>query len=329
MEFLYLFGGLGLLILGGDYLVKGASGLALKFSVSPMLVGITVVALGTSAPELLVSVSAALKGKPDIAIGNVVGSNIANIGLILGITAMIFPIAIRKRTLSFDFAVMMAASILFYFVGLTGQITRFHGVVFLVLLITYIVFSYVREYRLATPESETVDVDPTVRQKSLFLLAVFVVIGSVALVFGAGWLVEGAEVIARNFGVSDRVIAITLVAFGTSVPELAASVIAAFRGEKDISLGNLIGSNLFNILAVLGMTALIKPIDLAEQIMRVDIWWLLATSFAVLPIGIVGMRIGRRGGALLFGAYALYIYIVFGGGAVIEGVFRSIMVFFS
>ncbi len=310
MEYLYIFGGFALLVLGGNYLVKGAAGLALKFNVSPMLVGITVVALGTSAPELLVSISAALRGMPDIVVGNVVGSNIANIGLILGVTAMIFPIAVKKRTLGFDFAVMMGASILFFITGLTGLISRTDGIIFLVLLISYIVFSYVREYRSDAPEFAAGEIDPTVRQKPLILLLIFVAIGSVGLVFGAEWLVSGAEIVAVNFGVSDRVIAITLVAFGTSVPELAASVIAALKGEKDLSLGNLIGSNLYNILAVLGITAIIKPIAVADKVMQIDMWWLLGTSFAILPIGLIGMRIGRVGGILLFGAYLAYIAVV-------------------
>lgn len=314
MEFLYLIGGLVLLVFGGDYLVKGGSGLALKFNVSPMLTGITIVALGTSAPELLVSMSAALKGKPDIALGNVVGSNIANIGLILGVTAMIFPIAIRKRTLSFDFSVMMAAGILLLIIGFTGQVSRIGGVAFIGLLVAYIVFSYMREYRLNSTKDRSLDIDTAVQQKPLFTLMFYVVLGSVALVFGAKWLVEGAEALARNFGVSERVIAITLVAFGTSVPELAASVIAAFKGERDLSLGNLIGSNLYNILAVLGITSLIQPIEVSPKIMEVDIWWMLGISFAVLPIGIVAMKIGRVGGALLFLAYAIYIYAVFVGG---------------
>lgn len=310
MEYLHILGGFALLVLGGNYLVKGAAGLALKFKVSPMLVGITVVALGTSAPELLVSISAALRGMPDIVVGNVVGSNIANIGLILGVTALIFPIAVKRRTLGFDFAVMMGASLLFFVTGLTGYISRTDGIVYLLLLTTYIVFSYIREYRSESADYGPGAIDPDVKQKSLFVLAFFVVIGSVGLVFGSEWLVDGAQVIAVNFGVSDRVIAITLVAFGTSVPELAASVIAAFKGEKDLSLGNLIGSNLYNILAVLGVTAIIKPIAVAEKIMQTDIWWLLGTSFAILPIALVGMRIGRAGGFLLFAAYLLYILIV-------------------
>lgn len=311
MEFLYIAGGLVLLIFGGDYLVKGASGIALRLNLSPMLVGITVVALGTSAPELLVSVQAALKGKPDIALGNVVGSNIANVALILGCTALIFPIAVKKRTFQFDWVVMMGASVLIYITAINGVLSRVEGVVFLVLLVAYIVYSYARERRNPDPEIPALEVDA--KSRPLYAWILIVVGGSIALVFGANWLVEGAELVARNFGVSDRVIAITLVAFGTSLPELAASVIAAFKGKDDISLGNIIGSNLYNLLAIIGVTVLIKPIEVSEKIMDVDIWWMMATSFAILPLGVIGMRIGRVAGSMLVFAYLLYIYIVFFG----------------
>lgn len=311
MELLYILAGLAFLVFGGDYLVKGASGLALRLDVSPMLVGLTVVSLGTSAPELLVSVSAALKGKPDIAIGNVVGSNIANVGLILGVTALIFPIAIKKRTLSFDWAVMMGATILFFVLSQDGQLGLWEGIVFLAALGAYIIYSFSRERSTSASEQALpADLDLQAAQKPYWLLIIIIIAGSIALVIGANWLVEGAEIIARNFGVSDRVIAITLVAFGTSLPELAASVIAAFKGQKDISLGNIIGSNLYNVLAILGITSIIQPVNVAERILQVDMYWLLATSFAILPIGIIGWKIGRIGGALFVAAYAVFIYVV-------------------
>jgi cation:H+ antiporter len=310
MELIYLLVGLVLLVFGGDYLVKGASGLALRLNISPMLVGITIVSLGTSAPELLVSVSAALKGKPDIAMGNVVGSNIANVALILGITALIFPIAIRKRTLQFDWVVMMLAGISVYLFGMDGQLGPVEGIIFLIFLALYIFYSYYREAKKGKDAPDGLGIDTKAKERPLAVLLLIVVAGSVALVFGANLLVEGAESIARNFGVSDRVIAITLVAFGTSLPELAASVIAAFKGEKDISLGNIIGSNIYNLLAILGVSSVIAPLQVSQQIIDVDIWWMLATSAAVLPIGIISMRIGRVGGCLLFFAYVFYIYLV-------------------
>lgn len=314
MELIYILGGLVLLVLGGNYLVKGASGLALKLDISPMLVGLTVVSLGTSMPEMLVSVSAALKGKADIAIGNVVGSNIANVALILGITAIIFPISIKARTLRFDWVVMIGASFVVYLFALNGSLVRFEGVAFVTILAAYITWSFLRERKTNTADIGVELPDEAAKQTSVAVLLLIIVAGSVALVFGANWLVEGAEAVARNFGVSDRVIAITLVAFGTSLPELAASVIAAFKGEKDISLGNIIGSNIYNLLAILGVTAIIQPIAISEKLISVDMWWMIATSFAILPIGLVGMRIGRVGGTLLFLAYALYIYHVLFGG---------------
>ncbi len=310
MEYVYIIAGFVLLLFGGDYLVKGASGLALKLDVSPMLVGITVVALGTSAPELVVSLSAALKGKPDIAVGNVVGSNIANVALILGFTALLFPIRIKRRTLRLDWIVLMAASILFIALGQNGLLNRWEGALSVGLMTAYISVSYVMERRSDDPQFGSDGVDTKEASRHIALLLFFIIAGSVALVFGAQWLVEGAEILARSFGVSDRVIAITLVSFGTSVPELAASIIAAFKGQKDLSLGNIIGSNLYNLLAVLGITSLVKPIHIAPEIVNVDMWWMLATSFAILPIGIIGMKIGRIGGILLFLAYVCYIALV-------------------
>ena len=309
MEFVLIVAGLVILVFGGDYLVKGASGIALRFKVPPMLVGMTVVALGTSAPELVVTVQAALSGKPDIAIGNVVGSNIANVALILGITVIIFPIAIKKDSLKFDWVVMMIASLLFYVFALDGAISRLDGIIFLLGLIFFIGFSIFRVRRKNRKEG----VPPVETQKKsqrLIFSIVFILIGIAGLIFGARWFLEGAEAVARDFGVSDRVIAISLVAFGTSVPELAASVIAAFKKEQDISLGNIIGSNLFNILAILGITSMISPISVSPEIMDDDIYWMLATSFIILPLGIIRFRLSRWQGFILLGSYITFMYIL-------------------
>ena len=309
MEFILIIAGLVILVFGGDYLVKGASGLALRFKVPPMLVGMTVVALGTSAPELVVTVQAALAGKPDIAIGNVVGSNIANVALILGITVIIFPIVIKKDSLRWDWVAMMVASLLFFAFAWDGEISRVDGLIFLVSLIAFIGFSFYRVRRKRKMEDEVPVENPKEPQRVVMSI-LFIVIGIVGLIFGARWFLQGAEAVARDFGVSDRVIAISLVAFGTSVPELAASIIAAFKKEQDISLGNIIGSNLFNILAILGITSMIAPISVAPEIMDDDIYWMLATSFIILPLGIIKLRLGRWQGFLLLSSYIVFMYIL-------------------
>lgn len=309
MEFVLIIAGLVILVFGGDFLVKGASGLALRFKVPPMLVGMTVVALGTSAPEMVVTVQAALAGKPDIAIGNVVGSNIANVALILGITVIIFPIVIKKDSLRWDWVVMMAASILFFVFALDGEISRLNGLVFLVSLTVFIWYSFYRVRRKRKREG-TPHVETQTKPQRVIMSILFIVIGIVGLIFGARWFLEGAEIVARDFGVSDRVIAISLVAFGTSAPELAASVIAAFKKEQDISLGNIFGSNLFNILAILGVTSMISPIAVAPEIMDDDIYWMLATSFIILPLGIIKLRLSRWQGFLLLGSYIVFMYIL-------------------
>jgi len=308
MEFVLIIAGLVILVFGGDYLVKGASGIALKFNMPSMLVGMTVVALGTSSPELVVSVRAALAGKPDISTGNVVGSNVANVCLILGITTIIFPVLIKKSVLKNDWVVMMLASIIFYLTALNGEISRWEGIVFVGLLAGYISFSFFKANRAA---KEAIPEElKSGKAKGIWILVLYIVLGTVGLIYGAKWFLEGAEAIARNLGVSDRVIAITLVAFGTSVPELAASIIAAFKKEHDIFLGNIIGSNLFNLLAILGITAIINPISVADEIIQSDVFWMLSTSFVLLPMGLLGNKLSRFDGSLLLITYIIYISIL-------------------
>lgn len=310
MSALYLVAGLVVLVFGGDYLVRGASGMALRLKIEPMLVGLTVVALGTSAPELVVSVQAALDGKPDISIGNIIGSNIANIGLILGITVLIFPMVIRRRTLTFDWPILMAASILFFVFALDGEISRIEGVLLFTGLIAFIAYSFYHGSRAKNKvKPETVDENPT---KWIYLI-LYVLLGSLGLVIGAKWFLEGAETIARNFGVSDRVIAISLVAFGTSVPELSASIIAAVKKQQEISLGNIIGSNIFNILAVLGVTAVIHPVNVLQEVVDSDLLWMLGITFLLLPLGLMGLKYNRIDGVIFLGVYALFMSLLLFG----------------
>lgn len=310
MEFVLIVAGLILLIFGGDYLVKGASGIALRMDIPPMLVGMTVVALGTSSPELVVSLNAALDGKPDITIGNVVGSNIANVALILGVTTLIFPIAVQRRALKVDWTVMMGASILFFLLALDGGISRLEGGIFVLLLALFIGISFYLARQKKVEMAELQDVPKAEGKRKWWVLFLFVALGTAGLIFGARWFLDGAEAIARNLGVSDRIIAITLVAFGTSVPELAASAIAAFKKEEDISLGNILGSNLFNLFAIIGITSLVSPVDVNPKIMENDIYWMLATSFAILPLGLLGFRLNRFDGFLFLGAYIIFVYFL-------------------
>ncbi len=308
MEFIHIIAGLVLLVFGGDYLVKGASGIAMKLNITPMLVGMTVVALGTSAPELVVSLRAALAGKSDIAVGNVVGSNIANVALILGLTVIIFPLPLKKDSLRFDWLAMMLASFLFYFTALGGGYSRNIGILFVVLLVGFVTYSIIRVKKSGT--SEKVAIPSDAKNYHVLVLIAFVVFGSVVLVLGAKWFLEGAESIARYFGVTDRVIALSLVAFGTSVPELAASLVAAFKKEQDISLGNILGSNLFNILFIIGITSAIKPINVDPVMLGSDYIWMLATSFAILPLAIWRMRLSRFSGILLVASYIIYVFLL-------------------
>lgn len=310
MEFIQIVAGLLLLVLGGDYLVKGASGIALKMDIPPMLVGMTVVALGTSSPELVISLKAALDGKPDISVGNVVGSNIANVALILGITTIIFPMAIQKRALKVDWLVMMVASILFYLFALDGGFSRFEGGLFVSLLAMFIAVSFYQAKKNKTDISIESDAPKSTTGRKWGILVLFVALGTVGLLLGAQWFLLGAESIARNFGVSDRVIAITLVAFGTSVPELAASIVAAFKRETDISLGNIVGSNLFNLFAIIGITSIVTPIRVAPEILSNDIFWMLGTSFAILPLALIKMRLGRIDGIIFLSTYVLFVYLL-------------------
>lgn len=312
MDYLLLIGGLAILIAGGEVLVRGAVGIALKFNLSPLVIGMTIVSFGTSAPELLVSLKAALEGHPEIAIGNVIGSNIANIALVLGITTLILPIPVQKNTLKIDWPIMMAVSVLFYLFILNGVLNTWEGAIFVSLLLIFIIYQL-----KSSNNNETDDEDDAIEEvkskfSNVFLHLFFILLGVVGLAFGADWLLEGAVNIAKNFGVSEHVISVTIVAFGTSVPELATSIIAAFKKQMDISVGNLIGSNIFNLLAVLGITSLIKEIPISNQVITNDIFWMLGTSFLLLPF-MFNLNISRWKGAVLTLSYLAYVFFLLKG----------------
>lgn len=309
LSFVKFVGGLAVLIFAGEALVKGAVGVAKRMQVSSLVIGMTVVSIGTSAPELLVSIQAAVNDLPDIAIGNVIGSNIANIALVLGITVIIFPIAISRSTIRFNWPVMMGASILFYLFILDNILVWWEGIIFVGLL-ALIIVSMIRTSRKEEKAEKAKLSDGESNKPGLWKMLVFIAVGMAGLVFGADWLLDGAVEIAKAFNVSEHVIGVTIVAFGTSVPELATSAVAAFRKESDISVGNLIGSNLFNILAILGITSIVHEIPVSENVLQSDIFWMLGISLILLPIMLIGKKVGRVSGAILLVSYITYILFV-------------------
>jgi cation:H+ antiporter len=303
--------GLLALVFGGDYLVKGAVGIAAKAKLSKLVIGMTVVSFGTSAPELIVSIKAALAGSPEIAIGNIVGSNIANIALVLGLTVLIFPMPVGQNSVKFDWPMMALSTLLFYLFALNMNIERWEGMVMFSLLVGFIVFLIWNSRRSNRRMDELVTEDIPTGKINIWKYVLFLAIGLVGLFFGARWLIAGATELALQWGLSERVIGITIVAFGTSVPELVTSVVAAYRKETDISVGNLIGSNIFNIMVVLAVTAMVQPIGVTEEVIRYDMIWMMAISVALFPMMVIGRRIGRFSGGLLLGAYIVYILLLF------------------
>ena len=310
MSYLILVAGLIVLLLGGELMVRGAVNIAYRFRVSALVVGMTIVSFGTSAPELLVSLQASIDGYPDIAIGNVIGSNIANLALVLGLTALILPIEVSKDTLYLDWPAMMVATIVTFLFMIDGQIDFYEGCLMFVALLGYTVF-LIRRSRIGSKE-DVVNEDESKLVKSNMLRDVsYIVIGCTGLALGSDWLVQGAVEISRSFGVSDLVISVTVVAFGTSAPELMTSLVAAIRKQSDISIGNLIGSNLFNLFSILGITSMVKSIPINDMILNRDMWWVLGISFIIFPMMLLGRRVGRLKGLLLFSAYIIYVSTIF------------------
>ena len=313
LSIVYVLIGFVLLVVGGEYLVRSSVALSFRLNLSKMVIGLTVVSFATSAPELLVSLQAALNGLSDISLGNVVGSNIANIGLVLGITAMIAPLFIDRDFYKFNWPVMMLLSLVLYLFLINDFIlSRTEGVALFLSLILYMIFLIRRSRKFEGAVTE--EVDDALQMTSSFKITIWLLIGAVALYFGSELLVSGAEDIAIHYGVSEGVIAVTLIAVGTSVPELAASVIAALKQEKAISLGNLIGSNIFNIASVLGLTSMIQPIVVKDEaLMSVNIFWMLGFALVLLPLAFIPktMVIGRIKGFIIFAAYSVFVAMVF------------------
>lgn len=307
LDVLFIFFGLILLILGGNWLLKAAVAFSLRLKIPRIIIGMTIVSFATSAPELIVSINAALDGFPDLALGNVVGSNIANLGLVLAIVILLGSIDVRKNFYVLDWPVMMAASLLFFgFLYFDGILEAYEGGIMVLFLFIFLIF-LLRFQKSAVVEEERLDEKPL----QLYKAVLFLGLGGAGLWVGSELLVTGAVGMATFYEVSERVIGITVVSVGTSIPELAASIIAIIKKEKAISLGNLIGSNIFNLLAVLGITSLITPIHVIDQqLLSNDIWWMLGISFLILPLVFIpkGLRLGWRDGIVLLGVYFAFIY---------------------
>ncbi|SNZ00175.1 calcium/sodium antiporter [Flagellimonas pacifica] len=305
---LFIILGLVLLIAGGSWLLKAAVALSLRLAIPKIVIGMTVVSFATSAPELIVSIKAALDGFPDLSLGNVVGSNIANLGLVLAITVLMGSIDVRKSFYTTDWPVMMVASLLFVgFIYFDGVLQQYEGIILVVFLFLFLVY-LLRFQKTAVVDEMPEDDIPLPLYKTVLFLG----IGGTALWGGSELLIDGAVGMASTFGVSDRIIGITIVSIGTSIPELAASIIAVLKKEKAISLGNLIGSNIFNLLAVLGITSIITPITVVDQgLLSSDIFWMLGISFLILPLVFFprGLRLGWRDGLILLVFYVSFVYL--------------------
>jgi cation:H+ antiporter len=299
LDILLILGGFIALLIGGEALVKGAVDTAQRLRVPPMVIGLTLVGFGTSTPELLTSIQAALDGAPGIAVGNVVGSNIANILLIVGLSALVAPIAVGRRGFRQDMAFLVGATLLFMAIAANGHLGRISATALLAGLVLFLVLS-LRRSDAGTPEVEA----PSL---SAPIAIVYFFVGLLITLLGARFLVQGAIRLAEDMGVSQTIIGLTIVAVGTSLPELITSVLAARRGHSDVALGNIVGSNIFNILGILGATALVKPIPIPSEIVAYDNWVMLGATALLICACVTQWRITRTEGAVMLGLYVAYI----------------------
>lgn len=301
--------GLAVLILGGELLVRGASRIALRLKMSPLVVGVTIVAFGTSAPELLISVQAALAGSPDITMGNVVGSNICNLALVLGVTALIAPIPVNSDSIKIDWPMTMGCTLLLYFLVQEGYVNDYEGIGFISLLALYIFFIIRRSRKNHISPQDLgleVEVPTSSSKKNMLQDTSLILIGGAGLYFGSDWFVNSAKDLAIYMGISERIVGITVVALGTSLPELVTSMVAAFKKETDMALGNLMGSNIFNILSILGITSLIAEIEVSEVIVNSDMIWMMGITLLILPFMALNKIVDRYEGLILLGIYIYY-----------------------
>lgn len=313
-----LLAGFILLLGGGEALVKGAVGVAGRLGVSPMLIGFLLVGFGTSTPELVASLNAALAGAPGIAVGNVVGSNIANILLILGVAGLILPMAVNRDAFLRDGAMLVVATVLFVGAALFGMIGVPAALVFLAVLAAYSIYSFRTDRKevsaaaaqMHAAEADDVDQTPPVHP-NLWLSLLLAVGGIAAVIWGADLLVDGAIVLARAAGMSETLIGLTLVAVGTSLPELVTSVMAALRKHADVAVGNVVGSNVFNLLGIMGITALVKPIPIPPEVLRLDLWVMSGVTALLLVFAVTGWRLVRWEAGVLLALYGVYMAVLF------------------
>ena len=314
MDYIYLILGLSLLAVGGEFLVKGSVSLALRLKISTLVVGMTVVSFATSAPELLVSLDAALAGYSDISLGNVIGSNIANIGLVLGITALIFPLNVTNDTYKTNYPMLLGVSLAFVLLIYQFHAIQFWmGALFVLSLLIFVFFILRSSRKKSVQAAQDDEFLEEVKSYTIWKSTTYLVLGGLALYYGADFLINGTIAIARQWGVTERVISISVVAIGTSVPELAASVVAAVRKEESLAIGNLLGSNIFNVLAVLGITSLVIDLPVGDaKIYTKDIWMMLGFVLLLYPVMRVYSKstINRLEGSVMLLAYIAYIYLL-------------------
>lgn len=310
------------MIFGGEFLVKGAVALAKAVNISPLVIGMTIVAFGTSAPELIVSITSALNDNAGIAVGNVIGSNIANIALVLGATVLILPIPIDKQTKFVDFPVMLIATGMFYYIACDGEIVFLEGLILFLALIGYLSYMATRSIALRkkVKDEEATNVESSphelddYKEEPFWKSITFLLVGFIGLYFGAEWFVDGAigiaEFLLAENPEKDVIIGVTIVALGTSAPELVASTVAAYKGETDLSIGNLLGSNIFNIFAVIGITGIVSPMEVTENAINFDMWWMIGIAFFMGISIFIGNKINRWEGVIMLGTYFTYMGVI-------------------
>lgn len=310
LDFLYVFGGFVILLVAGDSLVRGAVSLSLKLGIPALIVSLTIVAFGTSAPELLISIKAALDGSAGLALGNVVGSNIANVLLVLGVPALFFGISTQDDASKSNYIYMILATIVFITMGLMGPFTAFNGVLMLLLLATILFKAYRHAKNSRNAMLATMD-DLSQTDSAWWRIIILIVVGMIGLPIGANLLVEGAVNIAQELGVDEAIIGLTLVAIGTSLPELATTVMAAYRKEADVAIGNVIGSNIFNLLGVIGITSLITNLPVSQEFLGHDFWIMLGSSLILLPFIWYKVNLTKLWGGAFLATYVIYIWMLF------------------
>lgn len=316
MSYLFILAGFVILMLGGETLVNGAVAVAKRLKMPPLVIGIVLVGFGTSVPELVTSIQASLQGSPGIAVGNVVGSNIANVLLVAGAGAILVPIAADLRGLKRDGLVLMLATVMFIAAAYAGGISFGLGLMFVAALVCYVAYLVISERRRSRAHQKTLEVDDDAVSfekppKSLTTAIIYTIVGIGLTVLGADFLVRGATAIALDFGVSETIIGLTIVAIGTSLPELATAVVAGLKGEADVSVGNIIGSNIYNILAIIGLTAMVKPLPVDPAILKTDIWVMAISSLALVLLPFVYKTLGRKTGIAFLIGYVAYLYMLY------------------